>query len=444
MNSNSYSIGEETDGGMMKPIESKQIMKPGPKQQENGAKESLSDDNSRQLPLEQNNLLHLPSVGNSNGNSSSNSSVGRVNTSNRNGAGMKMNMSGLGGLNNSGNEKYLIDTLRREINEHGSPTSLIDSPIFKDTKKQLTLASTSDSSITNFKDFQHSLSTSNLSNLLKRPGNERSVSSSSLKGGKSPNRRNKNTISDKNPTNINNIGNNTGSSVNGDTTLSNSKITINDHKTLVDQFYSINERNPIKQDELGEIKYVPIDSSIKSDHELTNYLLNIDTIMKDLYQQDDNNTLIPFIKTIESINESLNKPDLSFENKSFADLNQLIEQLNHLQQSIGQLNQLIMANSEKVKTKYKGEINKNVNKLNDLLLTLENLEHRLNKTKTIINESKKTISTDILNIIEVLEEVDYRFIEYSRETRKTRFKQLTIALSVLVLIISTYISIYGV
>lgn len=347
-------------------------------------------------------------------------------SSRKNSTGMRVNISGLGGsLNTPGNEKYLIETLKKEINDRGSPTSLIESPILRDHKKHSTGSSVS-SSETNVIG-QHSLSTSNLTNLLKRPGHERSVSNTSVKSAMTPSRR---------PNNKPVPGMSNNSFMDG-----NDK---KNPKTLVDQFYSINETNPIQQDELGQIRYEPVDMKIKSDPAVTNYLLNIDTVIKDLYEQETQNSLLPILQTFQSINDTFNTVDLSWDLKSSTDLKVLKGQLSNLQISIDQLNQLLQINSKKLNDKYKSEIHRNVEKLNDLLLTLDNLEYRLNNTKTVINNSKQTISNDILNIIELLEFVDNRFIDYNKETRKTRFKQLTIALSGMVVLVSIYISIYGV
>lgn len=222
---------------------------------------------------------------------------------------------------------------------------------------------------------------------------------------------------------------------------------VTDRKTLVDQFYSIEDTGPIKTEEFQAIEYNPIDSHIQHDPELTNYLLNIDTIVKDLYHKESDDPqltpMLPLIRTISSINQTLN--DFSDGSKSnnnngttLDEINKLTQYLKHLNTSIDQLHELLILNVNKVKLKYQPEISKIVIKLNDLLLTLDNLESRLETIRSQTNSSKLTISQDLLDKVELLEHIDNKFREYSDLNRKKRFKQLNITLSILVVVLSVY------
>ncbi|CAH6718334.1 hypothetical protein CLIB1444_01S04434 [[Candida] jaroonii] len=339
---------------------------------------------------------------------------------------------------NNNFEKDLINTLRRELYERGSPVGLMESPI-KDRKQSLTSTISSDN-LSNH--FYKSFSTTNLSTKL-RPNHERSLSSNSVSPKLLPKRPYKKALSSLNLPNMTPPKADDYFSSNMSPTMDNNERMDIDKKTLVDQFYSINETKPLKDDSLYNLEYTELDKHIQTDPELTNYLLNIDTIMKDVFsnsQEPEN--LSPILNTLQSVNHNLSEIKFQQDVSSLEDLNHLIKNLNNFEYSIIDLQNVLLENSTKVSEKYKPEIRNIVERLNDLLLSLDNLEFRLNKTKSLVKECKDVIGDDILKTIETLEYIDSRFKEFSKQTRKTRFKQLNIALAILVVLSGIYFSIY--
>lgn len=333
-------------------------------------------------------------------------------------------------------EKDLINTLRRELYERGSPVGLMESPI-KDRKQSINSTISSDIPVPFYKSF----STTNLSTKL-RPNHERSLSSNSVSPKLIPKRPYKKTVSSLNLPNLTPTKPDEMTSSMSPTMDNNEKMEL-DKKTLVDQFYSINETKPLRDDSFYNLQFEEFDKHITTDPELTNYLLNIDTIMKDVFSNSEEpETLSPMLNTLQSVNHNLSEIKFQQEISSLHDLNHLIQNLNNFESSIIDLQNVLLENSTKVSEKYKPEIRNIVERLNDLLLSLDNLEFRLNKTKTLVKECKDIMGDDILKTIETLEYIDSKFKEFSKQTRKTRFKQLNIALAILVVLSGIYFSIY--
>lgn len=312
-----------------------------------------------------------------------------------------------------------------ELNEQFKPTTKLQSPaalpsILADNINQLKTSpfsippppkrlSTTNSSISSSTEIPQTYSSSSL-NLLKRPSHQRSQSQTSLK--KSPGKR------------ISGIP--------------------GDRKTLVDQFYSINESR-IKKEEFQALDFIAIDKDIQTDPDLTNYLLNIDTIIKDLgieNELDDEfqtKKLSPFLETLELVNVTLNKHDHQIEPQEINKLDELTVRLNDMNQSVLKLRELLDEHCNKITGKYRPQVNENVTRLNDLLHTLESLENRLTKIRLTTNNCKDMVSNDFLNTIELLEIIDARLYQYSKGTGKQRLKQLNITLAIIVIISSIYL-----
>lgn len=210
----------------------------------------------------------------------------------------------------------------------------------------------------------------------------------------------------------------------------------------------------------GGFTYTSNSSKLIEDQELTNYLLNIDTILEDPNKENDNNgkskrhdhhkqnkdLLEPLATIMKSLSLTLvekSKLNLIDDDddhiESLAQLNGLSKYLLDLHNSTNELLQRLILNREEIKSNYRSEIKDSLNRLSDLSAELNNLEIKLSVIKNKINDSKTVMSREMADKIELLEYVNDRFKDYSTQKRNMRFKQYNIALAVLVVVVSIYI-----
>ncbi|KAK6456103.1 uncharacterized protein RJT20DRAFT_127898 [Scheffersomyces xylosifermentans] len=201
------------------------------------------------------------------------------------------------------------------------------------------------------------------------------------------------------------------------------------------------------------------------DEELTNYLLNIDTIIEDISKDNEalfakgkigpdgrhhphvpnKESLEPLSRIMRSLSSTLaekSKLILLEEGDSqmetLEQLNALSRYLSGLSRSTNELREQLVSNREEIKSKYQSNITDSLNRLRDLSDELNNLENKLTKIKHKVNESKSIMSREMADKIDVLEYINDRFKEHSTEKRNLRFKQLNIGLAVLVVVVSVY------
>lgn len=191
----------------------------------------------------------------------------------------------------------------------------------------------------------------------------------------------------------------------------------------------------------GGLKYVPIDDLVAGDTELTDYLLNIDSVA---YTKD------PEVRGLELLSRTLNQVSGNLRSisptqlatttgdYSLLQLEQLLRYLAHLQTTTQQLFDELHSNRDAVKLKHQQAVSRNVSKLDGLVDSLHALEDRLDKTKARISANKKTMLTEVMAKFEVLEYVDRKFNEHAQITRHRRFKQLNVWLAVVVLAVAIY------
>jgi hypothetical protein len=194
----------------------------------------------------------------------------------------------------------------------------------------------------------------------------------------------------------------------------------------------------------------------KVDEGLTSYLLNIDNILEDVkagrggpghFGNRLNSTLPetslqPLRQVMESLSADFQDKSVLFTEdpqiSSLNDLNRLGVYLTKLSESTSDLKDQLEENTKSMRTKFRQEIHGNVSRLNELLGELNHLEKRFNTVKSRINNNKVTMSEDMLEKIEVLEFIESKFLEHSKITRNTRFKQLNITLVIVILLVGLY------
>lgn len=194
----------------------------------------------------------------------------------------------------------------------------------------------------------------------------------------------------------------------------------------------------------------------KVDEGLTSYLLNIDNILEDvkagrggpghfgnrLDSTPPETSLEPLLQVMESLSADFQNKSVLFTEdpqiSSLNDLNRLGVYLTKLSDSTRELKDQLEENTKSMRTRFRQEIHGNVSRLNELLGELNHLEKRFNTVKSRVNNNKVTMSEDMLEKIEVLEYIDSKFIEHSKITRNTRFKQLNITLVVVILLVGVY------
>lgn len=191
------------------------------------------------------------------------------------------------------------------------------------------------------------------------------------------------------------------------------------------------------------------------DEEVTHYLLNIDNILEDIKAGRTvpgmfgkipassalDGSLWPLRHVMESLSANIDKNQLFTEDsqiKSLNDLNRLGAYLGKLSASTSELKDQLVENTQTMRTKFRHEIHENVSRLNELLGELNLLEKRFNVVKGRISNNKQTMSQDMLEKVEILEFIESKFLEHSKVTRNTRFKQLNITLVVAILLVSLY------
>lgn len=194
----------------------------------------------------------------------------------------------------------------------------------------------------------------------------------------------------------------------------------------------------------GGLNYVPIDDVVPGDAELTEFLLNIDSVAyaKDPEAQD----LVQLAKTLNQVSSNLRvqTPTQLAEtagDHSLAQLDQLLRYLAHLQTSTQQLFDDLHSNRDSVQLENQQAISRNVDKLDGLVDSLRALENRLETTKSQIADNKKTMLNEIMAKFEVLDYVDRKFNEHAQITRHRRFKQLNLWLAAMVLAAAIYFGI---
>lgn len=370
--------------------------------------------------------------------------------------------------NNSISEKDLLNMLRKELYERGSPASVFESPVLQDFKKAK-FSSTSDPNLADL--FRRSSSGTNIKSKgishervpsmvpfkitspklnrrsYHRNSNTSSYSLSNMTFNGSPGGLNIDNRSDYFDEKYFDKINDSPISVD-DKRNNEKKITDksnSDIKTLADQFYSIQDNKPIKQDAFRDLEFIPFNSHIIPTEEMSKHLINIDSIIQEHHSntgENDLEALIPMLDAIKSINQTITHQSLNRNLKTFDDINALTENLQSFSKSICQLSEVLQESSKTINQKYKPEIKNTIDKLNDFLLTLENLEFRLNKTKLLVGECKDIISNDIYSTIQTLEYINSKFSEYSNLTRRARLHQLVLVLALLVIIIAIYINFY--
>lgn len=250
---------------------------------------------------------------------------------------------------------------------------------------------------------------------------------------------------------------------------------------LVTEFYAEHRSKPAEE---VAVSFAPLDQNISSDPELTNYLLNIDTIVKDLYGSDDSESeaeaeestmvaketttidssaakkLEPLYKTLQSVNQMLahhefhrdavrDAPPAARDSQALAlalalvrdslqaprdpwrdsprELPQLFARLSTMKLTITEIQNQISTTTKRLRTTVRPEITASGTRLMDLMALVENLERRLDRIRGTVRENKAVSHYDSL---EVLEYVDRRMAQYNKETNKARFKQLNVFVAV--------------
>lgn len=215
----------------------------------------------------------------------------------------------------------------------------------------------------------------------------------------------------------------------------------------------------------GELVYLPLDNHIIRNDNLTNYLLNIDLVTNEILHQknqdahshynirgidtseENENNLQPLLNILDNVTTTL-KSDLHQEISkkngkievppSIVQLEKLSSRLTDIHSSITEVFDNLYQQREDIKGKYRDKINQNVNKLLELVISLESLETRLSDAKNEIKQNKQIMSSELIEKFETLEYIDKKFDNHTKLTRNRRFKQLNISLAVLVVLFSIY------
>lgn len=200
----------------------------------------------------------------------------------------------------------------------------------------------------------------------------------------------------------------------------------------------------------GGLTFRPFDQHLINDENLTNYLLNIDTFTNDLQKEnkDGKRSLEPLSNVIEQVQRSLLEPlhksmskssDHSIEAlRALEDLENLGTYIKNLHESTNVLLEELQKGKTLLKEKYKREISENIERLNQFIASLEQLEHKLDTIKNKISANKEFMANSLNEKIAVLEFVNHRYIQHSKEMRYRRLKQLNIGLAALVVILGIY------
>ncbi|CAH2352702.1 hypothetical protein CLIB1423_07S05578 [[Candida] railenensis] len=217
----------------------------------------------------------------------------------------------------------------------------------------------------------------------------------------------------------------------------------------------------------GGARYITIDSNLLNDDDLATYLLNFDSVVTgealepitppvDQHKNVsmDRDQLKPIERIVsdltntmdKNIRKSLSTPSSSSSaNISNIQIARLKNYVLQLQKETTTLADELVANKDATTKKYHNEVNSNVSKLKDLLQTLEQLESRLNASKTKISSNKAKMNLDIEEKLQTLEYIDKRIIEYTREAKERKMKMFSVISSVAVVLISIWwsIRVYG-
>lgn len=217
----------------------------------------------------------------------------------------------------------------------------------------------------------------------------------------------------------------------------------------------------------GELAYLPLDNHIIMNDNLTNYLLNIDLVTNEIIHQknqdfhshynirgidtneDAEHDLQPLLNILQNVTTTL-KTDLQQEitkktenigvPPSIIQLLKLSTRLSEMQKSITEVFDDLFSQKDEIKSKYRDKINQNVNKLHELVVSLESLEYRLTEAKNAIKQNKQIMSEELIEKFETLEYIDEKLANHAKLTRDRRFKQLNIGLAVLVVVFSIYMA----
>ncbi|EGW34809.1 uncharacterized protein SPAPADRAFT_47888 [Spathaspora passalidarum NRRL Y-27907] len=176
------------------------------------------------------------------------------------------------------------------------------------------------------------------------------------------------------------------------------------------------------------------------DDELINFVLNIDTIL-DEYPQDTNRPYEQLERIMTSMTDKL---EIKFKNillrhqptknKSLEELDSVEKYLHGLKLQTAELITQLNNNRELIRSKYREEINVNINKLTHVTAQLKGLEKRSNAFKEKITEENMVMSQDMIEKLELLENINLRMREYSRIRKARRFRRVQMLLSIGVVI----------
>ncbi|RLV93144.1 hypothetical protein JA1_002676 [Spathaspora sp. JA1] len=176
------------------------------------------------------------------------------------------------------------------------------------------------------------------------------------------------------------------------------------------------------------------------DDELINFVLNIDTIL-DEYPHDVKKPYEQLERIMTSMadkvvikSKNVLLRDQPTKNKSLDELESLEQYLADLKLQTQDLTTQLSNNRELIRSKYREEINNNINKLNQVSEQLKVLEERSNSFKERITEENMAMSQDMIEKLELLENINIRMREYSRVKKSRRVKQLQVFISVAVVV----------